>query len=53
MHRNEVGGVVGAIPYENMGYMLLFLIKHNNEMHAPAVFQKPKADRPRIKGKGL
>ena len=43
MHRNEVG-VVGAIPYESMGYMLLFLIKHNNEVHAPAVFQKPRAE---------
>ena len=44
MHKNEVGSVVGAIPYESMGYMLSYLIKCNDHIHAPAAFQKTRAE---------
>ena len=44
MHKNELGGVVGAISYESMGYMLSYLIKCNDDMLAPAAFQKTRAE---------
>ena len=38
-YRNKAGGVVDVYnPLWN--YELLYFIKHNNDMHAPAVYQK-------------
>ena len=31
---------MGAIPNEGMDYMLLYYIKHKNDIHAPAALQK-------------